>query len=87
MGNLKTPLHGRCLEAGAKIVEFAGWDMPIQFDGVLQEHKAVRERCGLFDISHMGVLSLSGKQAKEALQGLVPTDLFRIGKDKPVTQF
>ena len=80
MGNLKTPLHGRCLEAGAKIVEFAGWDMPIQFDGVLQEHKAVRERCGLFDISHMGVLSLSGKQAKEALQGLVPTDLFRIGE-------
>lgn len=79
MGNLKTPLHGRCLEAKAKMVEFAGWDMPIQFGGVLQEHEAVRKRCGLFDISHMGVISLQGPQAKEALQNLVPTDLFRIG--------
>ena len=79
MGKRKTPLHGRCLEAGAKMVEFAGWEMPIQFDGVLQEHKAVRKSCGLFDISHMGVITLRGEQAKEALQNLVPSDLFRIG--------
>ena len=82
MGNLKTPLHSRCLEANAKMVEFAGWDMPIHFDGVLQEHESVRKRCGLFDISHMGVISLQGPQAKEALQSLVPTDLFRIGAEQ-----
>lgn len=82
MGNLKTPLHSRCLEANAKMVEFAGWEMPIHFDGVLQEHESVRKRCGLFDISHMGVISLQGPQAKEALQSLVPTDLFRIGAEQ-----
>jgi aminomethyltransferase len=53
--------------------------MAVQFAGLLQEHKAVREQCGLFDISHMGVLRLSGPGAKDAFQGLVPTDLFRIG--------
>ena len=61
------------------MVPFAGWEMAVQFSGLLQEHKAVREHCGLFDISHMGVLRLSGPGAKDALQGLVPTDLFRIG--------
>jgi len=61
------------------MVAFAGWEMAVQFAGLLQEHKAVREHCGIFDISHMGVLRLSGAGAKDALQGLVPTDLFRIG--------
>jgi len=61
------------------MVPFAGWEMAVQFAGLLEEHKAVRTRCGLFDISHMGVLRLRGPGAKDALQGLVPTDLFRIG--------
>ena len=61
------------------MVPFAGWEMAVQFAGLLQEHRAVREHCGLFDISHMGVLRLSGPGAKDVLQGLVPTDLFRIG--------
>ena len=61
------------------MVPFAGWEMAVQFAGLLEEHKAVRERCGLFDISHMGVLRLSGPGAKDVVQGLVPTDLFRIG--------
>jgi aminomethyltransferase len=61
------------------MVPFAGWEMAVQYAGLLEEHKAVRERCGLFDISHMGVLRLSGPGAKDVLQGLVPTDLFRIG--------
>ena len=51
----------------------------VQFEGLVAEHQAVRRRCGIFDISHMGVLSLRGAGAKDALQGLVPTDLFRIG--------
>ena len=74
-----TPLFEAERSAGGRMVPFAGWEMPVQFAGLLQEHKAVRERSGLFDISHMGVLRLSGPGAKDALQGLVPTDLFRIG--------
>jgi aminomethyltransferase len=61
------------------MVPFAGWEMAVQYSGLLQEHAAVRQHCGLFDISHMGVLRLSGANAKDALQALVPTDLFRIG--------
>jgi aminomethyltransferase len=61
------------------MVPFAGWEMAVQFAGLVAEHNAVRSRCGVFDISHMGVLTLRGDGAKDALQGLVPTDLFRIG--------
>ena len=75
----RTPLFAAASSAGGRMVPFAGWEMAVQFAGLLQEHQAVRERCGLFDISHMGVLRLSGPGAKDALQGLVPTDLFRIG--------
>ena len=75
----RTPLFEAARSAGGRMVPFAGWEMAVQFAGLLQEHKAVREHCGLFDISHMGVLRLSGPGAKDALQGLVPTDLFRIG--------
>lgn len=76
---LRTPLFEAACSAGGRMVPFAGWEMAVQFGGLLEEHRAVRERCGLFDISHMGVLRLSGPGAKDALQGLVPTDLFRIG--------
>ena len=58
---------------------FAGWEMPIQFSGLINEHQAVREKAGLFDISHMGVFLIEGKKAKDSLQNLVPTDLYRIG--------
>ena len=58
---------------------FAGWEMPVQFSGLIQEHKAVRERVGIFDISHMGVLRLEGANPKDALQRLIPSDLHRIG--------
>lgn len=75
----RTPLNGACRAAGARMVPFEGWEMPVQFQGLVQEHRAVRERCGVFDISHMGVLRLRGDGAKDALQALVPSDLFRIG--------
>ncbi|MFQ6537640.1 glycine cleavage system aminomethyltransferase GcvT [Aphanothece stagnina] len=79
MDLLRTPLHDAIRAAGGRLVPFAGWEMPVQFSGLVAEHQAVRERCGVFDISHMGVLTLRGDGAKDALQGLVPTDLFRIG--------
>jgi aminomethyltransferase len=61
------------------MVPFAGWEMAVQYGGLVAEHQAVRRHCGVFDISHMGVLRLRGDGAKDALQSLVPSDLFRIG--------
>lgn len=75
----RTPLADAARAAGARLVPFAGWEMAIQFSGLVQEHNAVRQHCGVFDISHMGVLTLRGEATKDALQKLVPTDLFRIG--------
>jgi len=74
-----TPLFDASRDAGGRMVPFAGWEMAVQFGGLVSEHQAVRSGCGVFDISHMGVLSLRGDGAKDALQGLVPSDLFRIG--------
>ena len=74
-----TPLHGAAQAAGARFNPFAGWLMPLQFAGVVAEHRAVRSAVGVFDISHMGVLTLRGPAVKDALQGLVPSDLGRIG--------
>ena len=79
MGLIRTPLFEAAQAAGGRMVPFAGWEMAVQFEGLVAEHQAVRRRCGIFDISHMGVLTLRGAGAKEALQALVPTDLFRIG--------
>ena len=76
---LQTPLHQECQELGGKMVPFANWEMPVSFSGLIEEHNAVREKVGMFDISHMGVLQLKGKNIKRALQNLVPSDIFRIG--------
>ena len=72
---LRTPLYQAHLDASARMVEFAGWDMPVQYKGVLEEHQAVREACGLFDVSHMGEVLVTGPRALEALQRLVTNDL------------
>ena len=76
----KTPLYAIYRNTGCRIATFAGWEMPIQFSGLIDEHQAVREKAGLFDISHMGVFVIKGKKAKDKLQQLVPTDLYRIGQ-------
>ena len=75
----RTPLFESCRSAGGRMVPFAGWEMAVQFEGLMAEHRAVRQRCGVFDISHMGVLTLTGSGVKDKLQGLVPSDLQRIG--------
>ena len=72
---LRTPLYEAHLAAGARIVEFAGWDMPVQYKGVLEEHAAVRERVGIFDVSHMGEVTIDGAGALESAQRLVTNDL------------
>ncbi len=74
----RTVLYDRHVAAGAKIVEFAGWEMPVQYEGVRQEHMAVREDVGMFDVSHMGEIETSGPQALELLQRLISNDLSRV---------
>ena len=59
----KTPLYDRHTAAGGKLVPFAGWLLPVQYSGVIAEHRAVRTGCGLFDVSHMGELLLRGPDA------------------------
>jgi aminomethyltransferase len=72
---LRTPLYDAHVKAGARLVEFAGWDMPVQYAGILEEHAAVRERSGIFDVSHMGEVTIEGPRALEAAQRLVTNDL------------
>lgn len=79
MSELKTtPLHARHLAAGGRLVDFAGWEMPLQYTSVRAEEVAVRERVGLFDVSHMGRFEVHGDGAGEFLQGLVTNDLSRL---------
>ena len=73
-----TPLHSLHRELGARLVPFSGWEMPVQFSGVVAEHLAVRRRAGLFDVSHMGQLVASGPDALPLLQRLTPNDVSRL---------
>jgi aminomethyltransferase len=66
----RTPLYEEHVRLGGKIVEFAGWEMPVQYSGVIAEHVNVRERVGLFDVSHMGEIWVSGANAEQALEYL-----------------
>lgn len=75
---LQTPLHDRHVALGARLVPFAGWEMPVQYQGVIQEHRAVRTDAGVFDVSHMGELEVEGPRAHELLQGLLSNDLDRL---------
>jgi aminomethyltransferase len=74
----RTPLYDRHIAAGAKLVDFAGWEMPVQYEGVIQEHIAVREACGIFDVSHMGEIETRGAGALELLQRLLSNDVAKI---------
>src|SRR5437899_12781139 len=71
----RTPLYERHLALGARLVEFGGWEMPVQYSSILDEHRAVRTRAGLFDVSHMGEFSVKGAGAPAFLQQLVPNDV------------
>ncbi len=72
---LETPLAGEHLRLGARMAPFAGWDMPLQYEGMIAEHQAVRQGLGVFDISHMGQLMVNGAGAGEWLNGLLSNDL------------
>ena len=71
----KTPLYEKHVSLGAKMIEFGGWTMPLQYTGILQEHEAVRQRAGLFDVSHMGEVMIKGRGATEFIQKLITNDI------------
>ena len=77
---LKTPLYERHVALGARLVPFAGWEMPVQYEGVIQEHRAVRTDAGAFDVSHMGEFLVEGPGAHGFLQTVLSNDLDRIGE-------
>ncbi|NEO82302.1 glycine cleavage system aminomethyltransferase GcvT [Moorena sp. SIO4G3] len=74
----RTPLFDQVVAQNARLTAFAGWEMPVQFSGLKKEHAAVRTAVGIFDISHMGKFAFHGKQLREQLQSLVPSDLTRL---------
>jgi aminomethyltransferase len=77
---LRTPLYDRHLALGARMVDFGGWDMPLQYSGMREEHTAVRQRAGLFDVSHMGEVRIIGPGAEATVQRLVTNDVSRLSR-------
>jgi aminomethyltransferase len=74
----KTPLNARHRSLGARMVEFGGWDMPVEYSGIVQEHMAVRTAGGLFDVSHMGQIEIAGADALQAVQRITSNDVARL---------
>ena len=75
---LRTPLYERHVSAGARMVPFAGYEMPVQYEGVIPEHRAVRTDCGAFDVSHMGEIHIDGPTAHAFLQSMLSNDIDRV---------
>ena len=74
----QTFLHDKHIALGARMVDFAGWDMPVQYSSIIEEHKTVRESVGIFDVSHMGEIIVSGEDALPFLNKLVPQDIGKL---------
>jgi aminomethyltransferase len=76
---LRTPLYARHVSSGARMVPFAGYEMPVSYEGVIEEHKAVRADAGAFDVSHMGEIHVDGPTAQSFLQSMLSNDIDRLG--------
>lgn len=74
----RTPLYEAHIEAGAKVIDFGGWEMPVQYVGILEEHYTVRARAGLFDVSHMGEINVQGPQALDMVNMLITNDATKL---------
>ncbi len=80
----RTPLYDAHVELGARMVEFGGWEMPVQYTSILEEHRAVRERAGMFDVSHMGDLIIRGAGAEDSLRELLTNDIKDLALSKGI---
>ncbi|EYE88753.1 glycine cleavage system protein T [Fervidicella metallireducens AeB] len=79
MENLKrTPLYEIYSKYGGKVIDFAGWELPVQYDGIIPEHEAVRNSAGIFDVSHMGEIEVKGKEAFDFIQNLITNDISKL---------
>ncbi len=80
----ETFLHDKHVKLGARMVDFAGWHMPVQYTSIIEEHKTVREAVGLFDVSHMGEVFVSGKDSLPFLNKIVPQDISKLSYEKAI---
>ena len=80
----QTYLHDEHVKLGAKMVDFAGWHMPVQYTSIIEEHKTVRENVGVFDVSHMGEVFVSGNDATAFLNKVVPQCIDKLPYEKAV---
>lgn len=80
----RTPLYDAHIALGARMVEFGGWEMPVQYTSILEEHRAVRERAGMFDVSHMGDLIIRGAGAEDSLRELLTNDIKDLALSKGI---
>ena len=85
-GLARTPLHARHEALGARMVGFAGWEMPVQYRGIQAEHSAVRSGAGLFDVSHMGEIDVTGAGASRFCQRLTTNDIERLSRRRRSTR-
>jgi len=76
---MQTPFYDQHVSGGAKIVDFHGWEMPLQYSGIIDEHKNLRSNVGLFDVSHMGRFKITGTSAENCIQNLLTNDVTKIG--------
>jgi len=76
---MQTPFYDQHVSSGAKIVDFHGWEMPLQYSGIIDEHKNLRSNVGLFDVSHMGRFKITGASAQDCIQNLLTNDVTKIG--------
>jgi len=83
----KTPLYDEHLRLGGKMVEYAGWFLPVQYEGLIEEHLAVRNNAGIFDVSHMGEIMVKGKDAYDYLQYLITNDLSKLADNQVMYTF
>ncbi|MGO1759603.1 MAG: glycine cleavage system aminomethyltransferase GcvT, partial [Mammaliicoccus vitulinus] len=70
----KTPLYQTYIDQGAKVIDFSGWALPVQFSSIKEEHNAVRSKVGIFDVSHMGEIIVSGEEADQFIQYALTND-------------
>ena len=80
----QTFLYNKHIEQGAKMVDFVGWNMPVQYISILEEHKSVRNNVGIFDVSHMGEIIIQGKDSVDFLNKIVPQDISKLQNTKAV---
>jgi aminomethyltransferase len=74
----RTPLHAVHIESGARMVDFGGWDMPVQYSGIIDEHRVVRTAAGLFDVSHMGEIEVRGPEALQLVNSLTTNNAAKL---------